>query len=536
MWDYIVVGSGFGGSVSALRLVEAGHRVLLLEKGRRFSAEDFPTTNWDLRRWMWAPALGLRGPFKMTFLPHLTAVSGVGVGGGSLVYANTLPTPGPGFFQSPSWADLADWESELTPHYATARRMLGATRNHMLTDPDRVLRNVAERVGQAEDYGPTEVGVYFGKPGVTVPDPYFGGEGPPRTGCIGCGGCMLGCRYGSKNTLDKNYLYLAEKRGLVIRAESKVDWVRPATDPDGYWVEVLEGSDRRIERTRNVVFSGGVLGTVPLLLKLRESAQGLPLLSSRVGSMVRTNSESLIGVTTSRRDLDMSRGIAIGSIFQTDEHSHLEPVRYPAGSNFFRMLTTPHIPGHTWLERLKNTVKILRERPRPAVRAWLTWDISRTTMIMLYMRSLEGHLKLHLGRSPWTGYARGMVTSLEDGPTPTCSIPEATELAEKIAEEVEGFPQSLITETLLGIPTTAHILGGCCMGRSAEEGVIDADHRLFGYQGLYVADGSAVSANPGVNPSLTITAMAERAMERLTKSSAAQEVARPGPRSGPVEG
>lgn len=514
MWDYVVVGSGFGGSVAGLRLVEKGYRVLLLEKGRRFAPEDFPSTNWDLKRWMWAPALGLRGPFKMTFLPHLTALSGVGVGGGSLIYANTLPTPGKGFFQSSSWVDLADWETELEPHYATARRMLGAVENRMLTDPDRVLRNVAEKVGQPGDYGPTQVGIYFGKPGATAQDPYFGGEGPPRTGCIGCGGCMLGCRFGAKNTLDKNYLYLAEKRGLVIRAESKVDWVRPA-EPDGYWVETLECGERRLHRTRNVVFSGGVLGTVPLLLKLRESSHGLPLLSPRLGSRVRTNSEALIGVTTSRRDLDMSLGIAIGSIFQTDEHSHLEPCRYPAGSNFFRVLTTPHVPGHNFIDRCKNLVRILRTRPRPAIRAWLTRDLARTTMILLYMRSLEGHLKLHLGRSPWTGYLRGMVTSLEDGPAPTCSIPEATELAEQIAEEVEGFPQSLITETLLGIPTTAHILGGCCMGATAEEGVIDAEHRVYGYPGLFVMDGSAVSANPGVNPSLTITALAERAMQRL---------------------
>ncbi|MEW6277573.1 MAG: GMC oxidoreductase [Candidatus Eremiobacterota bacterium] len=516
MWDFIVIGSGFGGSVSSLRLVEHGFKVLLLEKGRRFSPEDFPTSNWDLPHWLWWPKVGFRGPFQMTFLPNLTALSGVGVGGGSLVYANTLPTPKSGFFRSESWAHLGDWERELEPHYRTARRMLGVVENRLFADPDKALQGMSRRLGREADFSSTSVGVFFGEPGRTVPDPYFGGEGPERTGCVGCGGCMIGCRYGAKNTLDKNYLYLAERKGLQIEAETEVDWVRPVPEGQGYWVEALHRGERRVYRARNLVFSGGVLGTVRLLLRLAASPHGLPGLSRRLGSRVRTNSEALIGVTTSRRGMDMSKGIAIGSILQTDAHSHMEPVRYPAGSNFFRLLATPHLAGDSWLERVRNLAHVLRTRPRKVLRAWLSLDVSRTTIIMLYMRSLEGHLRLHLGPSPWNGFRHDLRTSVEDGPRPTCFIPEATHLAEELAKEVDGFPQSLLTETLLGIPTTAHILGGCCMGADANEGVIDSDHRVFGYPGLYVVDGSAVSANPGVNPSLTITALAERAMSRIT--------------------
>ncbi len=513
-YDFVVIGSGFGGSVSALRLTEKGYRVAVLEKGRRLEAHDFPTSNWQLKKWMWLPQLGWRGLFKMTFFRHVTVLSGVGVGGGSLVYANTLPIPGDDFFEAPSWAHLADWKKELEPHYLLARKMLGAQKNPYMTRPDEVLKEIAEERGMPEAFDRTTVGVYFGEPGVTVKDPYFGGEGPDRTGCIQCGGCMTGCRFDAKNTLDKNYLWLAENRGAEIIPDTEVTWVRPR-EGGGYEIEALEGTAiRRSKRTLRrytadqVVFAGGVLGTVELLQKLRRHPDGLPNLSERVGQYVRTNSEVLMGVVSERRDEDLSRGIAIGSIFHTDPHSHLEPVRYAAGSGFFRLFGMPHAPGDTLWERLGNAFKSFFRHPLKVLKAYFVPDFAKYTIILLYMRTLEGHIRLE-GRSD----SGGLKSAIDPGqPVPRASIPEATELGWAVAKKVDGYPMSMLTETLLGIPTTAHILGGCCMGRDAEEGVIDHRHRVFGYPGLYVIDGSAISANPGVNPSLTITALAERAM------------------------
>jgi len=509
-WDFVIVGSGFGGSVCALRLVEKGYRVLLLEKGRRLGANDFPHSNWNLKRWLWLPMLGFRGLFKMTFLRHATVLSGVGVGGGSLVYANTLPVPKDEFFTAPSWTSLAEWKRELYPHYQTALRMLGVVENPQLTPPDEVLQELARDLGRESGFERTRVAVYFGEPGRTVPDPYFGGEGPERTGCILCGGCMIGCRHGAKNTLDKNYLWLAEKRGLRLQADTEASWVRPL-DGEGYEVEALQGASlltrKRFRTTAwNVVFAGGVLGTVPLLLKLKESSNGLPKLSPRLGEFVRTNSEALLGVVTRRKELDLSNGIAIGSILHTDAHSHLEPVRYPKGSGFFRLLSAPHVTGASIPIRVIRLIATVIRHPVNFLRAYFVRDWARSTMILLYMRTIDSHLRLRrtrLGR---------LTTALGEGPAPTSSIPEATDLAERVSEKIDGFAGSMVTEMILGTPTTAHILGGCCMGDSRDSGVIDHQHRVFGYEGLYVVDGSSISANPGVNPSLTITALAERAM------------------------
>ncbi|MBI4705662.1 MAG: GMC family oxidoreductase [Deltaproteobacteria bacterium] len=515
-WDYLIIGSGFGGSVCALRLAEKGYRVLLLEQGRRLGPEDFPRSNWDLRRWMWLPALGFRGLFKMTFFRHMTVLSGVGLGGGSLVYANTLPVPPDDFFAAPSWAALANWKEDLAPHYQTVRRMLGVQPNAMMEDPDKVLRAVAAKRGLLAEFEPTDVAVYFGEPEVSVPDPYFAGEGPERQGCNGCGGCMIGCRYGAKNTLDKNYLFLAEKRGLEVHTDTQATWMRPL-DAGGYEVTARQGRSlwRRRARTyaaQNVVLAGGVLGTVPLLLAVSQSPDGLPRLSPRLGWAVRTNSEALIGVTSRRRDVDLSRGIAIGAIVKTDAHSHLELARYPAGSGFFRVLVGPHVRGRGMLRRLGEFVYRTIRHPLRNLRAMLVPDWAKFTTIMLYMRTLEGTLRLRFGRAWTTLWRRALVTAREAGEPPCASLPEASSLADDVAEELRGEPMSLINEALLDVPTTAHILGGCCMGASAEEGVVDHRHRVFGYDGLYVVDGSAVSANPGVNPSLTIAALAERAM------------------------
>lgn len=517
-YDFVIIGSGFGGSVSALRLVEKGYKVLMLEKGSELRAKDFPKTNWNLRRWLWMPKLGFRGLFQLRLFKHVTVLAGAGVGGGSLVYANTLPVPKAGFFTSRAWSHLDDWQRELEPHYAVARRMLGAEQVPFLTPPDRVLKAVAESRGEPEAFESTHVAVYFGKPGETVADPYFEGEGPERTGCIKCGACMTGCRHGAKNTLDKNYLYLARKLGLTLKADCEVVDVRPLPGPEGgYEILTREGKGlfgrlRRRGRytAKRVVFSAGVLGTVDLLLSLRQ--RSLPKLSEQVGRRIRTNSESLIGVVSEQRDQDLSRGVAIGSIYQTDPHSHLEVVRYGAGSGFFRLLMAPHVGGTApGVIKLVQALGRALRRPLHFLRSYLVPDWAKYTIILLYMRSAEGTLRFRRKGL----FGRRMGSDVEQGARPVAAIPEASELADAVAERTSGFAASLVTETALNIPTTAHILGGACMGADASEGVIDRDHQVFGYPGLYVIDGSSVSANPGVNPSLTITALAERAMSKI---------------------
>lgn len=507
-WDVIVVGSGFGGSVAGLRLAEKGYRVLILEKGRRYAAADFARSTWNLRRWFWLPALGLRGPFRMTFLRHITALSGVGVGGGSLVYAGVLQEPRDDFFRADSWSRLADWAKQLRPHYRTALRMLGAAPVPFDTYADTVLRQLARSIGREPEHAPTSVGVYFGQDGQTVPDPFFGGQGPERTGCIHCGGCMVGCRYGAKNTLDRNYLWLAERRGAEIRSESEVTAVRRVAG--GYVVETREGRRpwpriRRSYRAPMVVLAGGVLGTVPLLLRMRDDPAGLPDLSPRVGHFVRTNSEVLMGIVAPGKE--MAEGVAITSILRTGEHSTLEPVRYPAGSGILRLLQAPHAPGDTLPRRLAAAARRVLRHPLRTLRAWTVRDWARHTMILLYMSTDDSHLQLLRG----AGTGR-LTTRVSGGTAPRASIPEATELGERVADLTDGYPVSFVMEMLTGSPTTAHLLGGCVMGDSPGSGVIGTDHQVWGYPGLYVVDGSAVSANPGVNPALTITALAERAM------------------------
>lgn len=515
-YDWVIVGSGFGGSVSALRLAEKGYRVLVLEKGRRFSRDDFARSNWDLRRWMWRPEVGLRGIFQMSFLEHVTVLHGVGVGGGSLVYANTLPMPKEGFFKAPSWSSLRDWATELAPHYRTALRMLGAAKNPLRTRGDEVLYQIARDIGREEGFEPTTVAVYFGEPGKEVADPYFEGEGPSRVGCIHCGACMTGCRVGAKNTLDQNYLYLAERRGVRIEAETEVTAVRPRAE-GGYVIErrsSKRGGSRQDDVTADrVILAGGVMGTVPLLLSMKDDPRGLPRLSPALGRFVRTNSESLSGVISPDPDEDFARGVAITSILHTDDHSHLEPVRYASGSGFFRLMTLPHAPGRSLARRLARTAADLAGHPARWLRALSVRDFAKQSQVLLYMRTLEGTLTLKLGRNARTGFARGLVSQLDDPATaPKAFMPEATDLAKRFAEKVGGVVVSLMTETLLGVPSTAHILGGACIGGSPDDGVVDHRHEVFGHPGLYVIDGAAVPANPGVNPSLTITALAERAM------------------------
>lgn len=512
VYDYVIIGSGFGGSVSALRLSEKGYKVLVIEKGKWFGKDDFPKTNWNLRKWMWMPKLGMQGLFKLTFYRHVAILSGVGVGGGSLVYANTLPIPKRPFYNTGSWAQLDDWEQELAPHYETALHMLGAEKNPSLRHSDRVMKELARRIGKEEHFDTTNVAVYFGKPGVTVPDPYFDGKGPERTGCIQCGGCMLGCRYNSKNTLDKNYLHLAQQLGAEIIAEKEVFDVKPLSEDGsaGYEVHYKDSLSwfpgRNKVKTKGVIFSGGVLGTVKLLLDLKRGS--LPNLSEKVGHGIRTNSESLIGVTTFDKTKSFSDGVAIGSIVHTDENSHIEPVKYSEGSGFWRLFMAPMVSGDNILVRFYRMVKDFFVHPIDNLKVFFTDDWAKRTHILLFMQTIDSTLSFTKGMF-------GMTTKIEAGKAPTSDIPEARALAHEVAAIIDGKPMVMSTETLFGIPTTAHILGGACMGSSKEDGVIDKQNRVFGYKNMMVCDGAMISANPGVNPSLSITAISEHAMSKI---------------------
>jgi cholesterol oxidase len=516
-YDYIIIGSGFGGSVAALRLVEKGYKVLVLEKGKWFSAKDFPKTNWNVKRWFWIPLIHFFGFFKLSFFRHVTILSGVGVGGGSLVYANTLPIPIKEFFLAPSWKQLADWETELQPYYQIGLQMLGTARNPRLETGDIALQNLAKDIDKGNHFEATNVAVFFGEPNITVSDPYFNGEGPERAGCNFCGGCMVGCRFNAKNTLDKNYLYLAQKKGAIIQAESEVYDVQLLQESDGsggYLVKWKQSTGFRKNKgtftSKGIVFAGGVLGTVPLLLKLKKNS--LSNLSQKIGGNIRTNSESLIGITTFDKNTIFSDGIAISSILHTDEHSHLEPVRYPSGSGFWRLLMSPMAHGRSIMIRLKKVLWDFLRNPIRNARIYFVWNWAKRTQILLHMQTLESTLKFSRGRL-------GLKSSMERGKSPTPFIPEAENLANHYARLVNGKPTVLLTETTLGIPTTAHILGGAVMGRDIQEGVIDRDNRVFGYRNMYICDGSAISANPGVNPSLSIVAISERAMSKIPKAS-----------------
>lgn len=510
-YDYIIIGSGFGGSVSALRLSEKGYKVLVIEKGKWYRTEDFPKTNWTFSKWLWLPSLRWYGIMKITIFRHVGIVSGTGVGGGSLVYANTLPIPKPAFFRSGSWAALADWQAELQPYYETARRMLGATKNPRFFDGEHALERLAEEIGQKEHLSATEVAVYFGEPGQTQPDPYFNGKGPARSGCTFCGGCMTGCRHNAKNTLDKNYLHLAQQAGAEILAEQEVIDVRPlgkADGSDGYTVEFRDATrffkTKKTLQTKGVVFAGGVLGTVALLLKLKQSS--LPLLSDMVGREVRTNNESLIAVTQLDNSSDQSQGIAIGAILHTDPHSHLELCRYGAGSGAWRLSFLPFVEGPNWFVRLLKMGLDVVAHPRQYWRYFRVKDWAKSSSVMLFMQTLDSTVTF---TRAWWG---GMRTAVVGAEKPTAFIPRAIELARKFEVILKGKAVAFGLTPLAGIPGTAHILGGAVMGANPEQGVIDQHNRVFGYENMLVCDGSMISANPGVNPALSITAISERAM------------------------
>jgi cholesterol oxidase len=533
-FDFVVIGSGFGGAVSALRLSEKGHRVAVLEMGKRWRPEDFAESNWDLRKYLWMPRLGLRGIQQITMLPHVVVLHGAGVGGGSLVYANTLVVPEERVLRDPRWPPGIDWAAALAPHYAAARRMLGATTAPEVFRADELLREVVEEeTGRGATFRRHEVGIFFGAPGERAPDPYFGGRGPERTGCTLCGACMTGCRTGAKNTLDRNYLHLAEGLGCEIHPETRVVDVRPA--PGGGWELEAErstsvfGGDRRVYRARGVVFAAGALGTVRLLLDC-QARGSLPGLSPQLGNFVRTNSEALVGALAPDDRVDFSRGIAITSGVDADAQTHMEIVRYGKGQDAMGALVTHLTPDRPpwprWLRwlggLLRHPVRTLRIH---TLRGWAT-----RTAIVLVMQPLDSYLRLRLRRR----LGRVSLTSVvEAGPRPPTSIPLADRIAERLAAKIGGLPGSNVLEVLGNRSSTAHILGGAVIAADPSQGVCDPRGRVFGHDGLWVADGAAVPVNLGVNPSLTITALAEHVMAGVPAKAQPAEARSP---QGPPDG
>jgi cholesterol oxidase len=527
VYDFIVIGSGFGGSVSAMRLSEKGYRVLVVERGRRFRDEDFATTTWNLRRYLWAPAIGCRGILQISPFRNIVVLHGAGVGGGSLGYGNVLMQPDEATFSQPAWRHLANWRELLQPHYAAARRMLGATENPRLGPADAALREIARELGVEHTFQSVPVGTFFGWPGEEgreVPDPYFGGEGPPRRGCTFCGACLVGCRYNAKNTLPKNYLYFAERNGAVIRPDTTVFDVQPLAGPqaDGARYEALcRRTGLRMPRApvrlraRNVVCAAGTLGTLRLLLRCRDVTRSLPGLSARLGEMVRTNNEALLGSVSRQRTTDYSRGIAITSIFRPDGVTTVEPVRYPAGSSAMRFLGGPMIDSGGLAVRVAKSVLDVLSRPADFLRTHVLPGWAERTTIVLAMQNEDSRIGLELGRSPLTLFRRDLVSRPDGARTAPGKLAIGHEVTRRFAARTGGIALGSINEGLFDVPITAHILGGCPFGRSAEDGVVDVECRVHGYPGLYVVDGSIVPGNPGVNPSLTITALAEYAMSRI---------------------
>jgi cholesterol oxidase len=515
-YDVLVIGSGFGGSVSALRLTEKGYRVGVLEAGRRFTKDTLPKTSWRIRDFIWAPKLGCTGIQRIHLLKDCLIIAGAGVGGGSLNYANTLYEPLQPFYDDPQWAHITDWRTELAPHYEQAKKMLGVVTNPTITPSDVEMQRLAAQFGKADTFHLTPVGVFFGRdgkqePGQTVPDPYFGGAGPERTGCIQCGECMTGCRHGAKNSLTANYLALAESGGTTVHPLTTVTNVRPLKD-GGYAIDTVRTGKwftRKADRTftaDQVIFSAGTYNTQKLLHRFRDTT--LPKVSPRLGYLTRTNSEAILGVRTSKPKHDYTSGVAITSSWHPDENTHIEPVRYGKGSNAMGLLNTLLTDGGTRRARwLQFALGMLRHPLQLRLLIPRKW--SERVVILLVMQSLNNSITVKRKKGP---LGRAQLTS-EQGvgePNPTW-IPAANAAARQLADNIGGMPGGTWGD-LMNVPMTAHFIGGCAIGDSPDSGVIDPYHRLYGYPGLHVADGSTLSANLGVNPSLTITAQTERAM------------------------
>ena len=532
-YDWLIVGSGFGGSVSALRLSEKGYKVGVLECGRRYPDADYAKSTWQLRKFLWAPFFGLRGILRLTPFKDVFVASGAGVGGGSIVYACTLYRAAPAFFANPQWKGLDDWSAALAPHYATAERMLGVNKVPFDSDNQALLKEVGAAFGAAHTFTRTPVGIYFGEPNVTVPDPYFGGEGPERTGCTRCGACMVGCRTGAKNTLLKNYLWFAERKGAQVMPERQVVDIRPLGSPDGadgYEIETEHPGAwfrkrRRTFTARGVILAAGALGTNRLLATCKHTGS-LPKISDRLGQLVRTNSESILAVTLPKSSkLEPSRDVAISSSIHPREDTHIEFVTYGPKGDFMSFLFTLIVGDGSRLVRPLKLLGNVVLHPIKFLKCLWPWGWGRRTVVFLVMQSLDNAIGFRAKRRR---FGRGVSLTTEqdpEKPNPTY-IDVGNKAAEWLAKKTGGIAQSVVLEAAANIPTTAHLLGGAVIGRDASTGVIDRNHQVFGYRNLLVCDGSALPANPGVNPSLTITAMTERAMAAIPRANAQ---ARPAP-------
>jgi cholesterol oxidase len=522
IYDYIIIGSGFGGSVSAMRLTEKGYSVLVLEKGKRFEDKDFAKSNWQFWKYLWLPALRAHGILQISILKGVMVLHGAGVGGGSLGYANVLEVPTEETFATPAWNQNLKWGEVLRPHYETAKRMLGVARNPKLWTADHVLRQMADDIRRGQTFRATDVGAYFGEAGVTVADPYFNGEGPARAGCTYCGGCMVGCRYNAKNTLPKNYLYFAEKKGAKVISEVEVIDVRPSSiDADSRYEVTYQSSTspfkgKQTVYARNVIFSAGVMGTMKLLLNLRDVRKSLPELSRRLGHMVRTNSEALLGSVARKSDINYSEGVSISSIYNQDEITRVEPVRYPAGSSLMRFLAAPLIDTDVSVPiRLLKFLGWAITHPTDFAKALILPGWAHNATILLVMQHADNRMRFRIGRSGFTLFRRGMVAEEEPGYEIHARVEGSHELTRDFAKRTNGVALGSLGENLLGLPTTAHILGGAPIGKDGSEGVVNENFQVHNYEGLYIIDGSVMPANPGVNPSLTITALAEYAMSKI---------------------
>ena len=510
-FDVVVIGSGFGGSVTALRLREKGYSVAVLEAGKRFADKDFPKTSWRVNKFLFAPALGCYGIQRIHFLPDVLVLCGAGVGGGSLVYANTLYQPGDKYFNDPQWADITDWKRELEPWYEQAHRMLGVEVNPFLSPSDIAMQGAAAKMGVADTFKMAPLGVYFGAgEGKTASDPYFGGKGPDRVGCTNCGECMTGCRHNAKNTLPKNYLGLAEGAGVqVFQMTTVTEFVqredgmwKVSTEKTGSW----DGSRGPTFIAKDLVIAAGTYNTQKLLHKMKRKQ--LPKISDHLGKLSRTNSEALTGALMDSREIDFSRGAAITSSFFPDEHTHVEPVRYGKGSNFMGLLQTIMTDGFTGKERRRHWLKQFISKPSLLARLVNVRHWSEKTVIALVMQDVDSSVTVK-GKRGLFGFK---LTSSNSGDTPNATyIPAANEAVRHIANEYGGIAGGHIGD-LISAPFTAHFVGGCVIGKDVSAGVIDAYHRVFNYPTLHIVDGSTITANLGVNPSLTITAQAERAM------------------------